>query len=116
MSISSAAAKPCQRRQRRHRLAVLDFGDVGARHLHTAGELALAQIAAFAKITHRARHLQAVIFGHSFFRFAGELRDEPFRFFDFERFVAASAERVRGAELNQSAAFTPKNLTRLDGC
>jgi hypothetical protein len=30
--------------------------------------------------------------------------------------VAASAKRVRGAELHQGAALAPKNLTRLDGC
>jgi hypothetical protein len=50
--------------------------------------LALAQIAAFAKIAHCARHLKAIIFGDSFFGLAGEFRNEPFRFFDFERFVA----------------------------
>ncbi len=89
MSISSAAASRASEDKRRHRLAILDFGDVGTGYLHTASELALAQIAALAKIAHRARHLKAVIFGHSFFRLAGELRNEPFRFFDFERFVAA---------------------------
>jgi hypothetical protein len=75
--------------------------------LHAASKLTLTQIAAFAKITHRTRHLKAVIFSHGFFRLSGELRNEPFRFFDFERFVAAPAERVCGAKLNQSAAFTP---------
>src|ERR1700689_1984209 len=105
-----------QRRQRRHRLAVLDFRDVGARHLHAASQLALAQIAALTQITHRARDLQAVVFRHSLFRFARELRDETFWFLDLEGLVAASAKRVCGAELHQSAAFTPKNLTRLNGC
>jgi hypothetical protein len=59
--------------------------------LHPAGKLTLTQIAAFAKITHRSRHLKAVIFCDGFFRLSGELRNEPFRFFDFERFVAAPA-------------------------
>jgi hypothetical protein len=75
--------------------------------LHAAGKLTLTQIAAFAKITHRTRHLKAVIFCDGFFRLSGELRNEPFRFFDFERFVAAPTKRIRGAKLNQSAAFTP---------
>ncbi len=75
--------------------------------MHTAGKLTLTQIAAFAKITHRTRHLKAVIFSHGFFWLSGELRNEPFRFFDFERLVAAPTERIRGAKLNQSAAFTP---------
>jgi hypothetical protein len=57
--------------------------------LHAASKLALAQIAALAKITHCARHLKAVIFGHGLFRLSGELRNELFRFFDFEWFVAA---------------------------
>jgi hypothetical protein len=57
--------------------------------LHAAGKLTLTQIATLAKITHRTRHLKAVIFGHGFFRLSGELRNEPFRFFDFERLVAA---------------------------
>src|SRR5271154_3232680 len=109
------SGETCQRRQRRHRLAVLDFRDVGARHLHTPSQLTLTQIAALAQITHRARDLQAVIFCHSLFRFARELRNEPFWFLDLEGLVAASAKRVCGAELHQSAAFTPKNLTCLNG-
>jgi excinuclease UvrABC helicase subunit UvrB len=59
--------------------------------LHAASKLALAQIAALAKITDRTRHLKAVIFGYGFFRLSRELRNEPFRFFDFKRFVAAPA-------------------------
>ena len=111
-----SAGKPRQRRQGGHRLAILDFGDIGARYLHAASELALAQIAALAQITHRARDLQAVVFSHSLFRFARELRDETFWFLDLEGLVAASAKRVCGAELHQSAALTPKNLTCLNGC
>ena len=81
--------QPSERRQRWHRLAVLDFGNIGTWHLHATGKLTLTQIAAFAKITHRTRHLKAVIFSHGFFRLSGKLRNEPFRFFDFKRFVAA---------------------------
>jgi hypothetical protein len=85
------SSKPGQGRQGRHRLAVFDFRDIGTWNLHAAGQLSLAQIAAFAKITHRARHLKTVVFGHGLFRLAGELRNEPFRFLDFKRFVAAPA-------------------------
>jgi hypothetical protein len=83
MSISSAAAN------RASEDSVLDFGDIGTWHLHAAGKLTLTQIAALAKITNSTRHLKAVVFSHGFFRLSGELRNEPFRFFDFERFVAA---------------------------
>jgi hypothetical protein len=76
----------------------------------------LAEVAALAQVTHGACYLQAVILGHSFFRFAGELWYQPFRLFYFKRLVAASAEGVCGAKLHQGAAFTPQYLTRLDGC
>jgi hypothetical protein len=81
--------------------------------LHATGKLSLAEIAALAQIAHCPRHLQAVILGDGFLRFDGELGYEPLGLLYFERFVAASAKRVRSAKLNQCAAFTPKNLARL---
>ena len=48
-----------QRTKRRNRLAVLDFGDVGARHLHAPCQLTLAQVAQTPDFAHLSGHLQS---------------------------------------------------------
>jgi len=53
------ASEAIERGQGRHRLAILDLGDVGAGHAHTRGELALREIADVAKIAHGGSYLWA---------------------------------------------------------
>ena len=55
--------QPFQRTQRGNGLAVLDLGDVGAGHLHAAGQLALAQMARAANLAHLSGHLQTGLGG-----------------------------------------------------
>ena len=57
------ASEAIERGQGGHRLAVLDLGDVGARHAHASGELALGEIADVAKIAHGGGNLRARVWG-----------------------------------------------------
>jgi len=53
------ASEAIERGQGRHGLAILDFGDIGAGHSHTRGELALREVADVAKIAHGGSYLRA---------------------------------------------------------
>lgn len=57
------AGEAIERGERRHGLAVLDLGDVGAGHAHASGELALREIADVAKIAHGGGNLRAGVRG-----------------------------------------------------
>ncbi len=52
------AGQAVQRVQRRHGLAILNLRDVGARHAHAGGQLALGEIADVAEIADRGSDLQ----------------------------------------------------------
>ena len=51
--------QPLERAKGRNRLAVLDLGDVGARHLHAASQLALAEVTRAADLADLTGDLQA---------------------------------------------------------
>lgn len=94
--------QPLQGRQRWYGASVLDLGDVGAWHLHPAGELALAQVAAMAQIAHGASDLRAAGFLDRFGDEDGAGRDGNGRL-GFERLFAATAGCAGCAELNETA-------------
>lgn len=91
-----------QGRQRWHGASVLDFGDIGAWHLHPAGELALAEVAATTQLAHGTSHLRAAGLLSRCRDEHGAGRGSNGRL-DFERLFAATADRAGCAELNETA-------------
>ena len=103
-----------ERGQRRHGLAVLDLGDVGAGDAHAGGELALGEIADVAKIAHGSGDLESTVF----FRLCGDegkRRWSWLRELYLERLVAAPAESAGCAELHQGAVVATEYLPLFDG-
>ncbi len=80
-----------KRRQSRHGFAVFNLGDVGARHLHAASELALAEAALTAQIANGARDLEAAILFDGLACICDEMGQQLLGFLDFKGFVAAPA-------------------------
>lgn len=107
--------QPVERGERRHRLAILDLRDVGARHAHAGGQLALREITHVAQIANSGGYLEAVVAGCGLGN-QGEWCWSRFGLFDLEAFVAATAQRVRCPELHQTAMIATQNLTLFDRC
>ena len=104
--------QPLQRTQRGNRLAVFNFGDVGAGHLHTPCQLALAQMARSADVAHLAGHMQTGL-GGSRNRLAGhQLRGQRCGLLDVEGVAAFSAKGVAGPVLDHPAVFTTHYFAR----
>ena len=81
-----------ERRERGCGLAVLDFGDVSAWHLHASGQLTLAETAAGADLLDGRSDIDAGVFRLIGRRSDYQLRSRGFRFFVFEGLVATPAE------------------------
>jgi len=102
-----------QRTERGNRLAVLDFGDVGAGHLHAAGELALREVARLADIAHLSSDLQPGFRrGHD--RGVGyQLQNGMWGLLHIKRLAALSAKGVGCSVLHEAAEIAAHNLTCL---
>ena len=105
--------EPLERTQGRDRLAVFDFRNVGARHLHPSRELTLAQMAGAAQFPHLRRYLHAGVVAMGRRVAHHQMRSQLRRFLVVEGFVAFSAKGIAGSILHQSAAFTPHHFTRI---
>ena len=108
------AGQPVERRERRHCLAVLDLGDIGARNIHARGELALREIAHMAQIADCGCDLKTA-FGCGLLGDKRDGRNRRRGLFNLKTLVAAAAKRVRCAELHQAAMVTAQDLTLFDG-
>ena len=94
-----------QRSQRGYRLAVLNFGDVSAGHLHAPCKLPLTQVPRPTHLSHLPGHLQASLVAFRY-RLAGhQLWRKERGFFHVQCPVAPSAKRVAGPVLDQPAIF-----------
>jgi len=101
------AGEAIERGQRRHSLAVLNLGDVGAGNAHACGELPLRQVADVPQVADGRGYLQSAFGARS------RLRDERDGGFDLGLFgqqglLAAAAAVGRCAELHQFAGFATK--------
>ena len=96
--------------QRGHGLAVLDLGDVGARHTHTSGELSLREITHVAQIPDGGGDLN-VTFRDGHRGNEGERQWCGFGCFDLERSLAAGAGGGGTAELHKIAVVAAQDLT-----
>jgi len=109
-----------KRTERGNRLAVLDFGDVGAGHLHTAGQLTLAEVARFADIAHLTRHLQPGFGRGDDSGACDQLQNGMRGLFHIQRSAAFSAKGVSGSILHEAAEIAAHNLAclhaHLGGC
>jgi hypothetical protein len=81
-----------QRREGGACLAILDLGDVGARHLHSSCELTLAEIATTADVADSSCYLWAAVFFRRLRGCNDQLRSLWQRLFHLKGFVAATAE------------------------
>ena len=104
-----------QRAQRRHRLAVLDLGDVGTWHAHTGGELPLREVAHVTQVAHSAGYLETAFFlrrratlGHQGNRW------NRLGLFREYRLLATPAHIGHRAILRQRAVYALKYLTLID--
>lgn len=79
-----------KRAEGRNRLAVLNLGNVGTRHLHPTGELALAQVSGTADVAHLRRDLQTGFRGGGL-EIRYSYRSQHGYVLDVEGFVAAAA-------------------------
>ncbi len=84
------ARKTVERGERRHRFAVLDLGDVGARNVHARGQLALREVAHVTQLAHRSGDLQTFDGGLVLGDESQGLRRRRGGF-DLEAFAAAAA-------------------------
>ena len=107
------ARETIERRQRGHGLAVLDLGDVGARHVHARGELTLREIANAAEIAHGGGDLDA--FGLSGFGLGDERDGLDGGQLGQQGALALAADVVGCAELYELAVLAAKYLT-FDTC
>jgi hypothetical protein len=107
--------QPVERRERRHRLTIFDLGDVGARHVHASRKLALGEVSYVSQISNCSGDLNAVRAGRGLGN-NGQWGWGWLGFFDLERFVAAAAQRICCAELDQAAVVAAQDLSLLDGC
>lgn len=99
-----------ERGQRGHGLAVLDLGDVGARHPHAAGELALGEVTDMTQIADGGCDLDAP-FGYRNCGNKGERQRYGLRCFDLERPLTAGTGGCGTAELHKIAMITAQDLT-----
>lgn len=105
--------KPLEGAEGGNGLPILDFGDVGAGHLHSAGELTLAEVSRLAGLAYLRRHLQP---GFSRRRSGGvgnKLQNGMHGLLDIEGLSALSAEGIGGSVLNEAAIIAAHNLTCL---
>jgi hypothetical protein len=105
-----SSCEAVERRQCGHGLAVLDLRDVGARHVHAGGELALGEVADVAKIADGGCNLDSLD-GFDGWGNKGEWRRRGGWLLDFQGVLAAAAGCGRGAELHQFAVATFQNFT-----
>jgi hypothetical protein len=109
------AGKAVERRERGHRLAILDLRDVGARDAHAAGKLALREVADVAEVADSGSYLDfsGTSLGRGF-------RDESdgglgLDLLRQQGLLAAAAGLGRGAELHELAVVAPQDLA-VRGC
>jgi hypothetical protein len=110
-----SAGQPVKRRKRRHGLAVLDLGDVGAGNAHASGQLTLRQVAHVAQVANGCGYLYTALLGCC----RGDESEWGWSWFgllDLEAFVAAAAQRIGRPELHQTAMIATQYLTLFDRC
>lgn len=108
--------QPLQRRERGHRFPIFNLRNIGARNLHTASQLPLAEAAAMAHFANSPRHVDALIFLDAVRTGGHQLRRQRFGFFNFEGLAATPAQGIRRAELHQATEVATKYLTGLNSC
>ena len=86
--------QPVERGEGGHGLAVLDLGDVGARHVHARGELTLGEVAHVTEVADSCGDLEATFCDRLCWD-EGEWSRCGFRFLNFEGLAAAPAESRR---------------------
>ena len=96
----------------RHGFAIFNFGDVGARHVHAGGELALRQVTDPAKIANGVGYLQRLIFGFGGRRLVGDESDGALELglVGEQGLLAATADVGVGAELYELAVLALEDL------
>jgi hypothetical protein len=104
-----------ERGERRHRLAVLNLGDIGAGNAHSPGELPLREIAHATQIAHSRCYLYATLRCGSGWN-KSQRSGHGLRLLHLKRSAAAPACARGAAELNETAAVTTKDLSLFNGC
>jgi hypothetical protein len=105
-----------ERRESGCRLLVLNLGDVGARHLHAQGKLALAESGTLAQGADRECDLQLRM---RRCRRYGDCRlgrrNHYFRFFRIERGAAFTAKVIVSTELDECASIASNHFPCING-